>query len=208
MVDRMIKFLLPFLFLSSVAMASYVIPDGAVTTPKLATSAVIAAKIATAAVTTPKISDGNVTQAKKAIRTTGTSVAAGGIAISASTSTFTTTSGSFTPVTNASVTIVTLGNPVDVYLIPDGGSLACSVAASRVASGQNTTEFQVKRGASVVGVYTLNSNASFGIAVPCSAIHITDLPSAGTYTYTLEAREATGADTALVSYSKLVAVEQ
>jgi hypothetical protein len=179
--------------------------DRAVTTNHIRNSAVTAAKVADGAVSTAKLGDGIVTQAKMATRATGTSVAAGGVAISATSGAAFTTGASFVDVTNLSVTIVTTGRPVYVGLISgatgdsDGrvyvnGSAPASGVCAILRDGVQITSH---------GVSTSGTNNGS----PCGSIsHIDAGLAAGTYVYKLQFKSISGAEIT-VDDAKLVAYE-
>lgn len=139
-------------------------------------------------ITTAKINTAGVTQAKKELRTTGTSVAAGGVAVSTSSSTFSTASASAVDVTNLSVTIVTLGNPVMVMLVSDGAAASNVGPSNNAASSTANGEIYFVRGSTtildslmVVQVGSGNTINSQGI------LTFLDVIAAGTYTYKVQA---------------------
>jgi hypothetical protein len=143
-----------------------------------------------------RVKDGGITKAKLATKSTGTSVAAGGVAISGSSGTFSTVSGSYVDVTNLSVTITTLGSPVVITFIPDGST---SDANAALFSTTSLGYFKVLRGATVVGITYLQTGAN---KAPPGAFKFLDVVAAGTYTYKLQA-----ITDAAVSYSRMVAYE-
>lgn len=170
--------------------ASYSVPPGSINTAKLA--------------------NGAVTQAKLAARATGTSVAAGGVAISASSGPFDTTSATYVAVTNLSVTITTTGRPVMVMLVPDP-ALVNTSSIGIIRSGSSAQgSFQISRGGSPIAQVDLsNDNGSGSIAsnrIPPGAMRTLDVIAAGTYTYTVEALAGSGS-TAQVRHCDLVAYE-
>lgn len=143
-----------------------------------------------------------IAQGMLALRATGSTVAAGGVATSASSGFFSTASTTPVAVTNLSVTITTTGRPVYVGLISDPtnpGGIQFSTAG-----GAGSAEFLINRGATIITQAGL-SNGS-GIAIPVSALNYLDIVSAGTYTYTISAQLNTGI-AAIVSRAILVAYE-
>ncbi len=178
------------------------IKDANVTAAKLASDSVSTAKIVDANVTTAKILDANITQAKMAARATGTTVAAGGVALSASCGTYTNVSTGYLDVTNLTVTITTTGRPVFIGLISDGSGQESTGLSAPNAS--NFAYFKILRGASVVGNYAFGFGAAF-YSSPGAEIKTIDFPAAGTYTYKLQAR-VTGS-TLGVNYMKMIAYE-
>ena len=91
------------------------IADSAVTTAKINDSAVTTAKINDSAVTTVKIADGAVTYAKRGTLN---------YQLSSSCGSFSTSSTSYTAVTNLTASITTNGRPVYVSLVPAESSEA------------------------------------------------------------------------------------
>lgn len=131
-------------------------------------------------------------------RSTGTTVAAGGVAISASSGSFSTSSATYVAVTNLSVTITTSGRPVFVGLISDGSALISDLAISGVA----TAGFGIFRDATEVGTYFLSTS---NIIIPSSTLSSIDAVGAGTYTYSMKALCSGGSIS--VIRAKLVAYE-
>jgi hypothetical protein len=155
---------------------------------------------------TLRLKDGGVTQAKLAVRATGTSVAAGGVAISASCGNFTTTSASYVDVTNLSVTIVSTGRPIMLLLTPEASATTNPAAIGR--TGGNGGFLKLLRDATVVGYWNINppNDVAQACQLPAGMVQMVDVPAAGTYTYKLQAF-AGGGNATLVSYSRLVAYE-
>jgi hypothetical protein len=153
-----------------------------------------------------------VAQADLALRSTGSTVGAGGVAISSSCgNNFSTTNTSPTQVTNLSVTITTTGRPVQVMVLPDGTSNSNSFIRSQATSGgQTVSMFDIYRGITqiaevAVGMGNLSSLAN--IFVPSSSLHTLDIVAAGTYTYTVQIYVGGGANQAIINNSILVAYE-
>lgn len=155
--------------------ASYVIPNGAVTTAKLASGAV--------------------SQVKKEIRSSGTTASAGGVAISASSGVFVNAGTSY--VSALAVTLDTLGGPVRVYLIPDGSNQAY---LGNPAFGAQTGFFRILRDGSPVSEAQYKYSATGAILMPPSQIETLDIPPAGTHTYTLQVYASAVAYSKLVAY--------
>ncbi len=184
--------------------------DGTVSTVKIVDSNVTAAKLASDSVTTVKILDANVTQAKLAARATGTTVAAGGIAVSTSSGVFSLTGGSTTDVTNLSVTITTTGRPVALMVVPDGSANQMNLVATR-SSISFTIEVFVLRDATIVydALYSDRGDTLTliqGNYAPPSCI---DVVAAGTYTYKVRLKNVVSTNSAQVNmdYAKLLAYE-
>jgi len=112
---------------------------------------------------------------------------------STSCGTFNTSSTSLVPVTNLSITITSLGNPVIISLVPDGTGADSYVGVSN-SSGDtiNTTTIHVTRNSTTIYntplallVRTGTGINTIGIQVPPTGITIFDAVTAGTYTYTM-----------------------
>jgi hypothetical protein len=145
------------------------VKDLGITAAKLAADSVTTAKILDSNVTTAKIADGSITQAKRA---------ALNYQISSSSGTFTTTSPSFTDVTNLSVTITTTGRPVYLGVMSDGDS------TSRGAILRGICSLRIMRGASDIAYMQTWPTSS--IPLTTSMVSHLDVPSAGTYTYKIQ----------------------
>lgn len=158
----------------------------------LNTTGLDATGLQTSAVTTAKIADAAITQVKRA---------ALGQQISSSTSTFTTSSTSFTDVTNATVTITTTGRPIYLGLVSDASTNPAFISSSI----SETASYKILEGSTEV----YQSKHQFGTTSLSSAVgeifHIY-VPSAGTYTYKLQIKSGSGG-TVGVQYAKLVAYE-
>lgn len=171
-------------------------------------------QLAANAVTTAKIADQNVTQAKMAVMTTGTTVAAGGLAVSTGSGAFTTASATPVDVTSVTVTITTTGRPVMIFLEND----------PTVASGSNVGEIQggtagpagsfsmfayIKQGSTIIFITELEGTttpATAGCSWSPGSIMCIDFPAAGTYTYKLQVVLNTGTQIVVRNVS-LVAYE-
>lgn len=116
---------------------------------------------------------------------------------------FGTTSGSFTGVTNLSVTITTTGRPVSLALIPDSNSSFNSLIryTTAIAGTANIAFFngssQMTNSALVTSTSNLDKQALY--------LAYVDTPLAGTYTYNVQAKVTTG--TLTVDYFRLIAYE-
>jgi hypothetical protein len=122
--------------------------------------------------------------------------------ISSSSGTFTTSSSSFVAVTNLSVTITTIGNPVQLRLQADGTANPTVIyngisASSIFAFFRGLTQLNADQVAA--------SNSATLNYYPPGAFAFLDHPTAGTYTYTLQVK--TSAGTASCQYVSLVAQE-
>lgn len=136
-------------------------------------------------------------------RSTGTSVGIGGVAISSSSGAYSSSSGSFTAVTNLSVTITTSGRPVMVLLMSDGTGSTTGANFGQTGSGAVAALFQVLRGGTQVSI--IEPEGQTPALYPPGALSVIDMPSAGTYTYSITSR-AIGS-TAVVNNCVLAAYE-
>lgn len=169
-------------------------------------------------VTTAKIAAKAVTQEKLAARVTGTTVTAGGVAISASSGAFSTSSATPAPVSNLSVTITTTGRPVFIGLIPDGSN-GTTGAGSYISFNSSSTvdmaaTVQILRGATVVGqaeyelASGIGSAAAMKLRLPPGSIYTKDPVAAGNYTYSISGFiTATGTASLTFNNVKLIAYE-
>lgn len=130
--------------------------------------------------------------ANERTRATGTTVAAGGVAISGSSGSFGNSSTSYVQITNQSVTITTTGRPVMIKLIADGlGSASFAFSNNSI---QETSQAKI----GFFNGVTLISEQLFGDVVPggsggqnfvpSSSFSYVDFPIAGTYTYTAQGK--------------------
>ena len=200
------------------------IATSGVDTTNIAASAVTAAKIASDAVTTAKILDANVTTAKIAdlnvttgkindlAVTTGkintnavtrAKLEAFGQQISDSCGNFTTTSATFTPVTNLSVSLTTTGRPVFLGLVADGNTTNSSWLSTNNGTSSTVAFFQ---GATQLTQAITSSAAATNATLPPGSFWHVYVPAAGTYTYTLQVAQSSS-NTTTVRYCKLVAFE-
>lgn len=143
----------------------------------------------------------------------------GGIALSSSSGSFSTTNSTATDVTNLSVTLTTTGRPVVIEVIPDGNasSNTAQLAINGSSNTQITATYQILRDSTSIyetnlGTSVSGNGANFlAVSAPPSALRTYDFVAAGTYTYKVRAwrSSATGAGSTntFCSYSKLVAYE-
>lgn len=178
--------------LATNAVTTIKITDLNVTTGKIADLAITTGKLNDLAVTTAKLNDGAVTPAK---------LAALGQQTSSSSGTFTTSSGTFSDVTNMSVSITSTGRPIFIGVM--SGS---AVVQSKLTAGTaNSLTLKLLRDSTDLSQYNvaISTGAS---TVPGGAIWHIDAPAAGTYTYKLQAKSDTGGSVN-VDNCKLVAYE-
>jgi len=163
--------------------------------------------------------DGIITVNKMASMGSGAPVAGlGEIAISASCGTWSTNSFSFQDVTNLFVTITTSGKPVDIYLISDGTDRETFIEAVDETPSSYPTrgEFVIVRDSTIISYYEPGVSATKDpfdkllIRDSVTSVKTTDIISAGTYTYKIQARSSSSATDyyAKVYRARLVAVER
>ena len=156
---------------------------------------------------TTQIANQAVTQAKLAARTTGTSVAAGGVAISATCGTVASSSTTPAAITNFSLTITTTGRPVRVEVISDG-TVSHGFFGVNPGGGGTAAQVRILRGGVVQGSYQVHGGAGGGsVYCPSSSISFLDFPAAGTYTYTADLAIDVAGATGYLYYSKFVVYE-
>ncbi len=132
--------------------------------------------------------------------------------ISSSSGTFSSGSGTYTAVTNLSVTITVTGNPVVLMLVPDGDTTSGHECQFQVDSSSETgaASLEFLEGSTVIGQYrSVESDSVISTVsqyLPCSSINHFYVPSAGTYTYTVKGKVTTGSAFSVI-YAKLVAYE-
>jgi hypothetical protein len=150
--------------------------------------------IASATIAGSNIATNTVTQPNMLLRGNPLNPAGvGQVALSGNIATFT-LSGTLFPISGASVTLTTLGNPVTISMV---GSTSPSndilQAATTASGGVASVDLVVvcKRGTTVIGSMSLTyqtEQASSNAAImtwPIGSLQFTDFPAAGTYTYTL-----------------------
>lgn len=147
-------------------------------------------------------------------RATGTTVAAGGVAISTSCGTFSTNALADVDVTNLTVTITTSGRPIMLQLIPDGdtttGSFLHTTASSNVIGSEGV--ILILRDGSIISRADMSTGAAvatgrYEMTLPPGAISLIDPQAAGTYTYKIQASVASSAITIFFYNMKLTAYE-
>ena len=168
------------------------------------------ANVGTLIATTIGAATANVAAAART-RATGTSVAAGGVAISTSSGTSESgTDTSFVDVSNVSVTIVTSGRPVMLILASASASGPGYLAGYDNSGTYCKTLFKLVRGSTSICETQLGATATGATAVVASVpgFSFVDTPSAGTYTYKLQAAADAGAGAVWQVYKmKLIAFE-
>jgi hypothetical protein len=155
---------------------------------------------------TLEIPNQGVTQAMLAPRTTGSTVAAGGYATSASCGNASVGHVGLTPIPNFSVTITTTGRPVVVGFISDG-STTNSVMGLNTSASSDTAVFVIKRGSTAIVTNTIESTGPVQFTIPPSSMLYIDTVAAGTYTYTGYYEGGSATVTAIIQFSVLFAYE-
>lgn len=123
-------------------------------------------------------------------RSSNTTVGVRGVAISAGSGSYSTTSTSYVDVTNLSVTITTSGRPVVIQLMPSStspGYLSTSASSGHVID----MDVQFSRNGTPIKAFSLYFNGGFGAPIVRYApggIFAVYPESAGTYTFTVQTR--------------------
>lgn len=204
------------------------IANGTITTTQIAAGTILTGNIAAATILGSNLANGTITATQIASGTvTTTQIAAGtiltgniaaatilrsnvvtlGYALSSSCSTFTTTSGTYTPVTNLSVTITTSGGPVLLQLISDE-STNLSLLGIASSSGSSALQIGIFNGSTLLSNQVLNiANTSNLEIIPVSCINHLAIQGAGTYTFSVKIAVTGSSGTGVCEYAKLVAKE-
>jgi hypothetical protein len=130
--------------------------------------------------------------------------------ISSSCGTFTTSSGSAVAVTNLSVAITTTGRPVFIGMMADGSGGNSVVNVSQNAATSVVGTVYIIRGSTNLSVSTVAVQGASGnlVAVqPSSAFSYIDVPSAGTYTYSIKIQSGNSSTTMAIFNTVLIAYE-
>lgn len=144
----------------------------------------------------------SVTQQKLAIRTTGPSVGVGGIAVSSSSGGYSSASSTFNQPTNLSVTLVTAGNPVIIFLTADGSTSPSFIG------GAGFPQVQIKRNGTAIYLNDqISASGASNIGMPPGIIQAFDTPSAGSNVYSLLIRSPGGTQNAQCEFCILIARE-
>lgn len=171
------------------------IADNTLPGSKLVPATLTSNQLSVGAVATTNLADGSVTLPKLAARVVGTTVPAGGIALSASSGSFSWNGTTWADVPNLSVTIETTGRPVWVCLVAStaaSGEAYIRTYRSAVDYNEALAHFALIRDEGTVTIQNLEVHHGSGsgkvIAVPPSSIAFIDFPSAGQHTYRLRVR--------------------
>jgi hypothetical protein len=163
------------------------------------TSAGIMSSITYDSVGTSMTSTGANAIANSRTRSTGTSVGIGGVAISTSCGSFSSSTTSYIDVTNLSVTLTTAGRPIFVGVIPDASG---SVSAIKSTSTGSFSQIKILNGSTNLGECSLNANANTYFP----NFYTIDTSPAGTYTYKLQAMSG-ASGSVFVQFIKIIAYE-
>lgn len=160
----------------------------AVTSAKILDETIIEADLADEAVTSDKIADGTITSddlAPGAI--TLANLPSVNSVVSTASGAYSTTSSSYTGVTNLSVSITTSGRPIELYM----ASVRSSAQSDGVSFGGASQDggLAFYRGASEITDMHLDGRS---YNHPCSSFRQTDFQSSGTYTYSIRVKANTG----------------
>jgi hypothetical protein len=165
------------------------------------------AQINTGTVNSNQIASNAITVDKLAPRAVGTNVAAGGVAMSASSGLASGSTGA--DVTNLIVTITSTGRPVFVGLIPDGSTTNDSMIECDRPNQETDATLAITRDSNVISRHQMELVAagtpSSQLDLPPGAFFTIDVPAAGAHTYRFRVLVATASMT--VRYVKLVAYE-
>jgi len=135
--------------------------------------------------------------------------------VSSSCGNFSTSNTGYTDVTNLSVSLTTIGRPVEVRCVADGSATDSNSqeAYFQANSGSNTCDMQIGLfvGASTLLAGLDNTESDTGPTStfqtwPPSAVNHLYFPVAGTYTYRVAIRKVTGSSVG-ARYMKLIARE-
>lgn len=168
-----------------------------------------------AKVDTAQIADNAVTQEKMEVRDTGTSVGLGGVGVTSNLASQALTS-SFADLTGLSVTITTMGNPVKLQLIGGSGSAEGQFACDNGTQSQNEIQVRFVKDATNLSIISFKTGTVWSAAtfvdsdmdIGASAFSHIDFPTAGTYTYKVQATETNLSGASCTAQNlKLVAYE-
>lgn len=131
--------------------------------------------------------------------------------VSASSGSFSTTSTSFVPVTNLSVTITTTGRPIMIMVQNDGSGSGYIGAESSPGLGNPFAGFGLFSNSSFISGYDLDSDSNTGqltaLNIPPGALNYLYVVGSGTYNIILQVAANVGGNTAVVNNCVLVAYE-
>lgn len=150
---------------------------------------------------TLEVAPHGITQGDLALRSIGSSVGAGGVAVSASSENVSFSSTTYSVIANQVVSIITTGRPVQVMLVPDGSGDATFGSDNNVQLiiriVNNTTSYVL--GSALLGV---NISTQGNLVMLDTSV----AGSPGTYEYVALARTSS-ANTSVINHVKLIAYE-
>lgn len=187
------------------------VKDLGITGAKIAAGTITGAKIDSLTITGANIAAATITQDKLAARAVGTTVAAGGVAQSASSASYVSPGGGQQTITGLTVTITTTGRPVWVGFVPVQGATASGFYIFRAGTANVFSTISITQGANswntpIGGTGT--GAGTFAFYIPPHLIGTVDTTVngvAGTYTYV--GKENTTAGDLNVTDVRLVAYE-
>lgn len=128
------------------------------------------------------------------------------VPISSSSGDFNTTSTTFVPVTNLTLSVSTTGRSVRLELISASNTADNSACIWTNDTDGKRTYLSFVRDASIVRTYVHNAGADPQFVIPANISCVDIAPAAGTYTYTVQLAAETGS-TATIRRVQLVAYE-
>ena len=131
----------------------------------------------------------------------------GNFSISSSSGSFTTTSTSYTAVTNLSASITTNGRPVIISLQDESGSSVCSIGLTVGAAGDRGYQISIKRDSTVIYETLAKNFSNVNTFSGCGGFVVFDTPSEGTYTYSYEGKVLNALHTLNVTNAEVVVRE-
>ncbi len=159
-------------------------------------------------VATAGIADGAITQAKRADL---------GQQVASSSGSYSGTSSGLTQITNQQVTITTTGRPVMLMMVSDAtiDTLAPGADFGHVTCNRSGNEsvcaIAFLRGVSIISYFGMSSDGGSATTgyqrSTCSSFQYFDVPSAGTYTYSVQIRRFAAGTSYTVTNCHLVAYE-
>lgn len=149
-----------------------------------------------------------ITQAQILVRAVpGATAGVGEVAVSGSSGAYTTTSSTFSNITNLSVTITTLGNPVRIFMISDGSGNGAFMNVGTSGGGNDGNLRYLLNGVSEISRYRNESPSGSVAGTFTSNYELLHIIGAGTHTYTAQINSNNNSDFVSVAFYKLVAYE-
>lgn len=158
-----------------------------------------------------QVKAGGVTEAMLAPRTTGTTVAAGGVALSADVSS-TASSTSLAAISGLSVTITTTGRPVIVMMTSSTSGSNASIGLTGPVGSPLAVSgiIEFVRGATGLGrtqMYMAGGTSNTQMLVPPSSFMVIDPVAAGTYTYIVKGAVGAAGNLLVFTFVRLMVYE-